>query len=237
VLLPSTRDNPQKLLIPIIFTPREIKKYHEVVTFDFNGLYTIDVTITGEGIPLLLDLVDPDQAYVDFGIVSVGGDVTKTAILVNKSKRPVTFQLLPSSEDAFKKNQIQFVPDKELTLKPREQKQIEIRFHPETRLPQFSIDILLQVKDNEARKLVQVQGVSHGIEIKMMDEVIAFGSVVKGSRRSKILQLSNFGDVKAFFKWDAKAYAKHFTITPSSGYIAPNSNLDLEVTFHPNKVD
>lgn len=129
------------------------------------------------------------------------------------------------------------MPDKEMTLKPREQKQIEVRFHPQVRLPEFSLDILLQVKDNEARKLIQVQGVSHGIEIKMMDEVIAFGSVVKGSRRSKTLQLSNFGDVKAFFKWDSKAYAKHFTITPSSGYIAPNSNLDLEVTFHPNKVD
>lgn len=71
----------------------------------------------------------------------------------------------------------------------------------------------------------------------MMDEVIAFGSVVKNSRRSKILQLSNFGDVKAFFKWDSKVYQKHFTITPSSGYIAPNSNLDLEVTFHPDRVD
>lgn len=70
-----------------------------------------------------------------------------------------------------------------------------------------------------------------------MDEVIAFGSVVKNSRRSKVLQLSNFGDVKAAFKWDSKVYQKHFTITPSSGYIAPNSNLDLEVTFHPDRVD
>lgn len=74
-----------------MFTPREIKKYNEVVTFDFNGLYTIDVTISGEGIPLLLDLVDPDLAFMDFGVVSVGGDITKTATLINKSKRPVTF--------------------------------------------------------------------------------------------------------------------------------------------------
>lgn len=143
MLLPSTRDNPQKLVIPIIFTPREIKKYHEVVTFDFNGLYSMDVTITGEGIPMLLDLADPDQAFLNFGIVSVGADVTRTAVLVNKSKRPVTFQLLPSSEDAFKKNQVSFVPDKELTLKPREHKQIEIRFHPQSRLPEFNLDILL----------------------------------------------------------------------------------------------
>lgn len=70
-----------------------------------------------------------------------------------------------------------------------------------------------------------------------MDEVVAFGSVVKGSRLTKTLQLSNFGDVKAHFKWDSKIYKQNFTISPESGYIAPNSNLDLEVTFHPPKSD
>jgi hypothetical protein len=70
-----------------------------------------------------------------------------------------------------------------------------------------------------------------------MDEVVAFGSVVKGSRMTKYLQLSNFGDVKAHFTWDSKIYAQNFTIKPESGYINPNSNLDLEVTFHPMKAD
>src|SRR4051812_34656163 len=70
-----------------------------------------------------------------------------------------------------------------------------------------------------------------------MDEVLAFGSVVKGSRLTKILQLSNFGDVKAYFKWDSKAYSKFFTIHPENGYVNPNSNLDLEVTFHPTLPD
>ena len=73
-----------------------------------------------------------------------------------------------------------------------------------------------------------------------MDEVVAFGSVVKGSRLTKYLQLSNFGDVKAYFKWDKNFYpnlSKNFTISPESGYINPNSNLDLEVTFHPTQAD
>lgn len=70
-----------------------------------------------------------------------------------------------------------------------------------------------------------------------MDEVLAFGSVVKGSRLTKLLQLSNFGDVKAYYKWDSNAYKKYFTINPDSGYIPPNSNLDLEVTFHPTQAN
>ena len=70
-----------------------------------------------------------------------------------------------------------------------------------------------------------------------MEEVLAFGSVVKGSRLTKLLQLSNFGDVKAQFKWDKEAYKKYFTINPDNGYVNPNSNLDLEVTFHPMFAD
>jgi hydrocephalus-inducing protein len=96
---------------------------------------------------------------------------------------------------------------------------------------------LLAVEPNEPRKLISLHGVSQGLELKLMDEVVAFGSVVRGSRLTKSLQLSNFGDVKAYFKWDSKLYSKHFTISPESGYINPNSNLDLEVTFHPSKAD
>ena len=45
--------------------------------------------------------------------------------------------------------------------------------------------------------------------------------------------MSNFGDVKANFSWNKNEFTKNFTINPASGYIIPNSNLDLEVTFHP----
>lgn len=44
------------LKIPIIFTPRESKKYEEILRFDINGLYKIDVKITGEGAPCKLEL-------------------------------------------------------------------------------------------------------------------------------------------------------------------------------------
>jgi hydrocephalus-inducing protein len=132
---------------------------------------------------------------------------------------------------------VTFAPDGEVTLKPREVLPVEVRFHPKTRLPNFHLDILLEVEPNEPRKMMSLHGVSHGIELKLMDEVVAFGSVVRGSRLTKSLQLSNFGDVKAYYKWESKQYSKNFTINPESGYINPNSNLDLEVTFHPGKAD
>lgn len=95
---------------------------------------------------------------------------------------------------------------------------------------------MLQVDGiEEQRKFLTVAGVAHGIEIKLMDEVAAFGNVVVGSRLTKYIQMSNFGDVKANFSWNKNEFTKNFSINPASGYIAPNSNLDLEVTFHPRE--
>ena len=237
VLLPSTKDKQEKLLIPIIFTPREIKKYNEVVTFDFNGIYKIDVVIKGEGIPMVIELKDPDQHIVDFGIVSKGSDITKTVELINKSRKTILFSLTSENKEELLKNQITINPSEEVTLKPRKILPIEVRFNPNCRMPNFSHNILLDIKGNETRKLFTVLGVSHGIELKLMEEVIGFGSVIKGSRLTKQLQLANFGDIRAKFKWDTKAYAKNFTISPDNGYIPPHEDIYLDVTFHPRRVD
>lgn len=49
--------------------------------------------------------------------------------------------------------------------------------------------------------------------------------------------MSNFGDVKANFSWNKNDFTKNFTINPANGYINPNSNLNLEVTFHPRDIE
>lgn len=111
-----------RLAIPIIFTPREIKKYNEVIKLDFNGLYQIDVVVKGQGIPMLLDLKDPDQMYTDFGAVSVNADVTKVVPLINRSAKSIKFKLEPANKEKFAKSFMQIMPDEktEITLKPKE---------------------------------------------------------------------------------------------------------------------
>jgi hypothetical protein len=119
--------------------------------------------------------------------VSVGGDVTKTVPLINRSKKPVSFKLIPSDSSLFQKCFVSFSPDQEVTLKPKAIQNVEIRFNPKQRLPNFNLGMLLVVEPNEPRQLISLQGVSHGIELKLMDEVVAFGSVVNGSRMTKYL--------------------------------------------------
>ena len=125
-----------------------------------------------------------------------------------------------------------------MTLKPKETLPIEIKFKPTVRLPNFEQDIMIFIDGIEdAKKLFTLLGVAHGIELKIMDEVLSFGQVVKDSRLCKTLQMSNFGDVKANFEWDTSKFSQNFTISPARGYVNPNSNLDLEVTFHPKYID
>lgn len=92
-----------KLQIPIIFTPREIRKYQETIKLDFDGLYFIDLQVTGQGIPLNLDLKDPDHSTTDLGIVSVGGNATRIVPIINRSSKSVKFRISPENKEAFQK--------------------------------------------------------------------------------------------------------------------------------------
>ena len=104
-------------------------------------------------------------------------------------------------------------------------------------MSEFAHDILLDIKGNETRKLFTVQGIAHEIEQKLIEEDIEFGSVVKGSRLTKQLQLANFGDVRAKVNWDSKVYTSNLMIFPESRYIPLHEDIYLEITFYSSSVD
>lgn len=170
--------------------------------------------------------------------MSVGGSSVRKVPIINRSTKSVKFRIKPANEEDFNKSFLQISPEYgDIILKPKEQLPIEIKFKPKQRLPNFEQDILIEIDGVEdPKKLFTLLGVAHGIELKIMDEVLSFGQVVKDSRLTKSLQMSNFGDVKANFEWDIQS-SSNFTISPAKGYVNPNSNLDLEVTFHPKNVD
>ena len=109
-LLSATKEKEDKLAIPIIFTPREIKIYREVIWFDFNEIYKFDVEIKGEGIPMNLELVDPEQHIVNYGIVVKGSNLTKTVGIINKSRKLVAFALTSENPEILKKIWLSITP-------------------------------------------------------------------------------------------------------------------------------
>ena len=190
VLLPTTPNDPdlekKKLRVPIIFTPREVTTYNEVVVFDINNVMRYQITIRGEGVPVKLELGAREQESLDFGVSRVGVEKTKTVQLINKSKRSVTLSLVDGSAlDALKKHSVFFTPDREIMLKPKQSLPIEIWFKPKERLHPFTENILTRFSNGETKKLLSITGACHRVELKLVEEVVSFGNVIVGSNQSK----------------------------------------------------
>lgn len=77
------------LKVPIVFTPRDLKKYSEDIVFDINGLNKMIVRIKGEGVPLKLELERTEDQNIDFGVTHVGAEASRTVSLINNSKKKI----------------------------------------------------------------------------------------------------------------------------------------------------
>jgi hydrocephalus-inducing protein len=126
-------------------------------------------------------------------------------------------------------------PSTEISINPKERKDIEITFHPKTRIHSFKADLNYKIVQNqEKRKLLSMQTAAHGVELKLMEETIGFGTVVMNSKISKVVQLANLGDIGTRYDWDTTFCEKFFTIVPKKGYLPAHEDLNFEITFHPN---
>ena len=236
MLPPNEKDPKQNILeIPIIFTPRDMIKYQEDVYFDINGLHKIKFPISGEGCPLKLELLKAEDKLVDFGIKTVGADVTKYVNVQNNSKRAITLSFdLDDQKENYEKYFLRYDPQKELTIKPRERKQITINFAPKTRLHQFNLILSYKIVDNgEIRKFCGVTGSCHGIDLKYIQDQINFGPVTVNSKLTKKFNVSNIGDIPARFLWDLTYCKKVFSVRPKKGVIPSHEDFIFDVTFHP----
>lgn len=70
--------------IPIYFHPMEVTTYHNLLPFFVNSkIYT--VSIHGEGVPLLLDVVNPSDKFIDLGCTTVGKPLSRVVKVINNS--------------------------------------------------------------------------------------------------------------------------------------------------------
>lgn len=228
------------LNVPIVFTPRDLKKYSEDIVFDINnGLNKMIVKIKGEGIPLKLELEKTEDQNIDFGVTHVGSESSRTVSLINNSKKKIeiTFDVDSQMED-LKKQFIQIIPSNSITINPREKTEVEISFKPTARINAFKTELCYKIIENqEKKKLLNINTTAHGIEMKLMEDTVGFGTVVVNSKISKTIQLSNFGDIGSKFEWDTTFCSKYFTISPEKGYLLPHEDLHFNVAFHPNVPD
>jgi hydrocephalus-inducing protein len=217
------------------FHPSTAGKYAEVASFEVNGLYSINVSLTGEGVPMKVEVAPPSGPVCNFGSAKQGSAVSRTVHLRNASKVPARLSLAPMAE-VLERYNVEAVPAGELLIKPRETAQLALYFRPQTRTRPFSEDFNVTVA-GAARQLFRIQGACLGTELTFATDSIPFPPVVHGSRAVKRLQVENTGDVGTKFTWDTKKFGPNFSIFPAEGFLAPSQDTRLEVTFHPGRVD
>ena len=68
----------QHLDIPITFAPQRAQKYEATVALRvLAGMYTHEISISGEAVPLKLELMDVKQRHISLGAVVLGSKVQR----------------------------------------------------------------------------------------------------------------------------------------------------------------
>ena len=158
--------------------------------------------------------------------------------VVNRSRRPVDLSLGDAAERLRAHSLLLSFAGGgvESTLRPRETRRIELRFVPDGRIPPFSEPIVVSVC-GLPRALVQVSAACVAMDLQLEMEQLSFGQATLHSRITRPLMLQNRGDIPSTWKIDKAALAPHFSVSPLEGYLQPNEDMNIEVTFHPQQVN
>merc|ERR1711959_508603 len=130
--------------------------------------------------------------HVDFGVTTGGKPVSKSVRLVNKSSRPVTFELCDNNEDLSSKA-VSWLPSLPTTLAPRQTCDVELRFTPTYRIAPFRLPLTARCSHGLDLRLLQVSGTCHATEMRLSEHSVFFGDVIVGSQSQRSVRLHNFG--------------------------------------------
>ncbi|KAJ7536387.1 hypothetical protein O6H91_12G067600 [Diphasiastrum complanatum] len=218
--------------LTILFKPEHICSYKKTIKFQINGLDTVVATIKGEGVPVVLELVDGKQHLLSFGMLRLGKTVQQQVQIINKSKIPVEVACEPC-QDTLSRYGVTCKPQT-LHLPSKKTGAIDLQFNPQSRMASFTEDLLIEAAGTKL-KLLSVSGRCLGVEMKLSMICIPFDMVTLGSQIIKKMQLENCGDLGASFLWDISKCDSQFNIFPLEGFLAPQQLAKLEVTFHPTR--
>lgn len=137
--------------------------------------------LTGDGVPVLVELASTDMQFVDFGVLTINDTISKQVRVINKSKKALEIELEDERERDLEKSFITVDPTRHLSLRPREGAQLEFHFEPKARVMNFKKNLMMRVPGQEPKSLLQLTGACHATEVKIMEEVVQFGNIVKDS--------------------------------------------------------
>ncbi|QDZ25387.1 hypothetical protein HOP50_17g79270 [Chloropicon primus] len=220
--------------VAITFRPQSPTYYKETLHFEINGLFTIPVLITGEGVEMKLDIGNPGK-QIAFGSIRAMQSVMKAVRITNRSKLPISISPKSSIPYLLNKN-VSVFPAHDIYLRGKESTIVNLTFNPVKRMRPFSQDVAFDCNGLQ-KTLFSVSGGCLGVEMRLSNDALQFGGVVSGSRVTKTVFLENIGDVGTNFEWDVSSLSQNFSIYPPKSYISSQQDAKLDVTFHPTQQD
>eukprot|EP00759_Apiculatamorpha_spiralis_P009318 PhF_6_TR15973/c0_g1_i1/m.24996/K17570/HYDIN; hydrocephalus-inducing protein len=221
--------------VQIRFMPREVSSYKEIIKFNINGLYTVPVTISGEGTQARVELVGLPSKMLNFGAVRVGDKKTLQAKLACFSKIPTSISFENTLTAELQKYQLSMNPTGAFIMRPKETRMIDVTFTPTTRMRPFSTEMQMEVVGQKC-PLFSVSATCHGVEVHLDVKTIQFGQVVLGTQVCRQVTVMNTGDIGVQFQWPERRFEPEYTITPVAGFIAAHSEIVCEIVYHPTEV-
>lgn len=133
-------------------------------------------------------------------------------------------------------NCISISPKGEITIKPKQIIPIDINFHPNQRLLAFENHYNVKINGGEPLSFFTVKGACQGVDVVIETSLLQFGAVCLGSSVTRKILLSNEGDKRTHFRWNAGQFAPNFSIIPVEGTLLPNTPMSLNITFTPQNL-
>ena len=224
----------EKLQVPVRFMPRQAQAYEFAIPLQINSLSTVNIGVSGVGVPVQLHLERATSKVLDFGALQAGSSAKKTTRLVNSSQLPLPVRL--AADDKRMSNLgLLLSPYEEVTLAANGGfVDIDVLFEPRRRTTPFAEEVSVQYL-RQLEPLLLVKGACHGISVELDHNQLSFTAVV-GSTCTRRVVMANAGDIGTRFSWDGAALHRWFSITPLQGYVSPSSEVVFTVTFKPTSV-
>merc|ERR1719181_1504677 len=84
--------------------------------------------------------------------------------------------------------------------------------------------------------MLVLSGACVAMDLQLEMDQIAFGQVILGGAVTRRIMLQNLGDIASTFHIDRGAFMPDFSVTPVEGFLQPNEDVNIEITFHPTKL-
>lgn len=219
--------------IPIHFSPGEVKEYAKKIEFVVSEYTRVNIDIRGRGCPLRLELTDIQMQNIDFGVTTGGEPISKNVRVINRSLRPVTFQL-DDEKGQLQQRAVSWFPNGMTTLRPKDVIDVNLRFQPMYKIPSFRMPLIARCDNGNEVRLMHIAGTCHATEVRLSEHSVFFGDVVSKSKATRLVKLQNFGDLGAKFRFDVPGrVAGVYSISPSEGFVRPQEEIPLTLAFHP----